>query len=443
MASVYNRQNALKINDQELDTVLKIVEDTFEKNWLCEKKDNPLQKLWERRDSLSTNELFSLGICLQRLNGIDSNWVKKQVKIIKTGPSNNRIGAFFEVFGLGFLGSESRIIPSKENQPGYDGILNLDAGKSMRISLKNYGISAHQKDFIKNSEQIELLIKQLLSKHNLPPLQVLIESPENYPVQKDWNNLKKYLPTLFERFKKNKEDRTMIIDRSWVILLPDLGNRGQAFHKIQKSYTLIITSKYHKNEENNLFDKLNDACHNLTKHSNIETKDIINFVFIHLPTSASIKNCTTWVENYFRDYPNKPISGVILYQPCVASDFLNQKTFISHCFSIKIKADKFLEWNNNLKQIDFGIPVGIIANEPATLKLIVDDSMSVSIDDRYIYQRGNHYLTAVKGTDGSLGGNITKVSSGIFTHLAIKPFEDQQEVIISGRFEPEDELMIL
>lgn len=442
--SKYNRQNSLKISSQELDKVLELVEGTFEKEWLEMKEEHPLRELWDRRDALATNELFSLGTCIERLNFIDTEWVKKQIHIIKTGPANNRIGAFFEILGLGFLAAEKgKISLAKENQPGYDGILNLENGKSMRLSLKNYGISAHQKDFIKNAEQIEVLIKDLLRKHNLSPLQVLIENADKYPEQKDWDNLKRYLPDLFVEFKKDPQNRTMVIDKSWIVLIPDLINRGQPFHQVHKSYTLIITSKYHKNEEHNLFDKLNDACYNLTKHSNLETNDLINFVFIHLPTSASIKNCNTWVESYFRDFPDKPITGVILYQPCVATNVSNQHSFISHCFSIKVKAQKFLDWNKNFKQINFGIPVGIITDEAAPLKLIVGDEMSINIDDRYIYQKGNHYLTAIKGKDGSLGGNITKVSSGIFTHFAVKPFEDQQEIVISGRFPPEDELRIL
>lgn len=106
--SKYNRQNSLKISSQELDKVLELVEGTFEKEWLEMKEEHPLRELWDRRDALATNELFSLGTCIERLNFIDTEWVKKQIHIIKTGPANNRIGAFFEILGLGFLAAERK-----------------------------------------------------------------------------------------------------------------------------------------------------------------------------------------------------------------------------------------------------------------------------------------------------------------------------------------------
>lgn len=68
---------------------------------------------------------------------------------------------------------------------------------------------------------------------------------------------------------------------------------------------------------------------------------------------------------------------------------------------------------------------------------------SVSVDDRYIYQRGQHYIQLRPGPDGSSSGNINYVAPGVFSNLALEFPNQPGRAVIAGKFPPSDELLIL
>lgn len=140
-----NRQNTTEASEEELERIFKCMADYFGHDWLRRKNGaNPLQELWNRKDALSTAELFYFGSCFEKLEAVDRKWLKTQVKHIKGDQANSRLGAFFEIIGLGMLlHSNYDIRPTKGDNPGFDGIFSLQSGNTMRLSLKNYGDSSH------------------------------------------------------------------------------------------------------------------------------------------------------------------------------------------------------------------------------------------------------------------------------------------------------------
>ena len=64
-----NRQNPLKeLSEDQLDRIFKEIVDEFGKCWLESTSDNhSLQYLWNRKDALSTNELFIFANALYEL----------------------------------------------------------------------------------------------------------------------------------------------------------------------------------------------------------------------------------------------------------------------------------------------------------------------------------------------------------------------------------------
>lgn len=83
------------IPQQLIEEALVEIDRVFTTTWLtAPTQDHRLRKLWQRKDVLSTIELYSFGHALTVMNKINAQWVKGQVKIIKDKDDNNRRGAF-------------------------------------------------------------------------------------------------------------------------------------------------------------------------------------------------------------------------------------------------------------------------------------------------------------------------------------------------------------
>lgn len=284
---------------------------------------------------------------------------------------------------------------------------------------------------------------QLLKQFNYPPVHVFINIPDCYPTIHDWNLLINNLPEVFRRYEEEKGKLYAIKD-IWGVIIAPLGDSQQNFNENNKSYTLIVSAPYHKNEEKNLYDKLDDACYNIVKHSLIESPNIRNSIFIHLPITASFQNCKKWVVEYFTQYPEKPVSTVILYQPSVTTDQIKNSNSVHHCIDIINKDTDQLEWQGGKENlIEFSIPFGNVSSEPSELKLVADGKEIISVDNNYIYQKGIHYLDAIKNEDGTITGGVSKLTSGIKQDLVVKLLPDQDGFVLSGRYPQTDELSIL
>jgi len=439
------RQNNTGKTDEQLEPIFKSLADTFSYKWLKTPGAHPLQQLWLRRDILATNELYLFGDAVLRLKSIDPKWLADQVKLVKTDHVNNRNGAMFEINAVAILATAGQDVkPTRGNNPGYDAILKLTDKKSMRVSLKNYGDSSHFKTFSFQAKQIEEHLITVLKNAGVIAVQVTIENIGGYPETSDWQELKVNLEGIIAAYR-NKNVRLFGMEK-WAIVLSMLLDEVQPFHQAFNSYTLIIASSYHKNEHKNLLDKLDEAAANLMKHSKGENDEICNLVFVHLPEAASIVACREWAESYLADHSEKLLTGVILYQPVVATDPENDTSFIHHGFQLVFNTAKFENWNPTGIQLHFTIPVGILNSAPSTNSVIVEkngEKELISYPDKYFFQRGNLYLDSVKDTEGSMHGYMQRLASGVFSHSVFQPFLDQQAIVFSGRFAPVDKLLVI
>lgn len=75
MAYFENRQNVLKRPETEMEHVFECMANHFSHKWIKRKEHHPLQILWNRRDALSTNELYSLGYYMEDLGAIAPKWL--------------------------------------------------------------------------------------------------------------------------------------------------------------------------------------------------------------------------------------------------------------------------------------------------------------------------------------------------------------------------------
>lgn len=447
-----NRRNATGVNQEQLEAVFSTIVKFYKEPWLKEKGTNPIQLLWNRNDELSTTELYSLGCAIQITAAIDHKWTVDQIKLSMSSDKKNRQGAIFEIYGLSLLqNTDHQIIPAKSNQPGFDGVLINSVGKELRISIKNYRQSESQRRFETYASLLEQNIIILLKKYKYPPVMVIVDSPTEYPEKTSWDLLNKHLDNIFKLKRDDKDGFTAITSGQfihWTLIIYKLPDVEEKYHTAYQTYTLVVSSAYHKNEHLNLYDKLRDACANLTKHSKVESQGLINGLMLHIPASASINNCYQWVEDYFQEYKDKPISMVILYQPVVATEVVQDDTFLNHCIKIFVKEDKLSSWQEKgPPYLTLTFPVGRISEEPTLETLVVEypnqSRETVTVNERYFYQRGEHYLKMVSDGKGGYEGNILNLGSGVFANLVIE-FPDQPgNFAIKGRFAPTNDLLIL
>ncbi|MBD2386851.1 hypothetical protein [Cylindrospermum sp. FACHB-282] len=296
------RQNPIpEVPIRELNKMLAVLVSEFDAGWLRSGYTNPVQKLWQRMDYLSTCELLLLGNALKKLKPIDPHWVSAQVKLIKQEDKNNRRGALFELLALSLFDGEGvSVRPAASSNPGYDGTVLLPRNASIQVSVKSYGTSSHQEVFNNQCSMIEALLTAALSKRQLNAVGIYVFA-KSYPTQSDWEVLKRRLPAMLDSVENRTNDSFEDIQNScWDIIINNLHIENCQFSPIHKSYTFIVCSPYHKNEYKNLYSKLDDAYVNFTRHAGSVDPLTTRMVFIDIPTSASITLCKEWAKQYFQ-----------------------------------------------------------------------------------------------------------------------------------------------
>ncbi len=430
------------VSPARIDDCFRVLQEAFGIDWLETIGTNRIQQLWKQPYHLATVELYSLGHAIKRMLIIDPVFTKEKIDEIKSADTKTQNGAFFELFALNSFSYGHQVIPAKGNNPGYDGTVEIADGNSFRLSVKNYSISVHHDNFLKSADEIRTKVEEALLKYGCPPLEIIITHKTGYPATENWKKLAAEIGHVLATARTLQEGKlgTLAVE-DWGIILKRINGDGKTFSNNPKSYTLIINSPFHKNEEKNLHDKLEEACANLVKHSREETATLKNFVIVHLPKIASREKCEQWAKDYFNMYPGKPISGIILYQPLVTKDKKGNGTYISNGMSVIIRpgiAKEFLP-----PAFRMGFPVGMLERpfgEHAIFIQTSKDAIKIELKDFYIYQHGDHYYDATN-TPAGLRGEMNKVASGVFQH-AVMNF-GKGSIVLSGQYEPVDTLEIL
>lgn len=452
------RRNSLKISDEQLDFYLKLLEESFSIKWLHENSGHPLQALWKRNDELATSELFTLAYAIHTLKKIDPLWTKKQLEMVKSNDKNNYQGAIFEFIGLNMINNplEHPVKPAKFNQAGYDGILTRSDNTEVRVSIKNYGSSTFERSFERKAKSIEAKMLGLLKKYKYPPVQILLDFPDKYPDERDWKMLEERLDEIFKSQRTAKEPFTALVEpvdlkkelsrentrKIFIIIISPFKFSKEQFHEKFHSYTLMILANYHHNEHQNLFSKMNGACANLLKHSATEDERTVNSLLLHLPATVSLDKCVKWLDDYFEEFPEKEISFVFLYQPAVSEILTSGQTFIQHCFKIYIKKGKKIKGS-----YEFCVPDGIVSDQSTSMFCIAEmpdgKKEKISLEERYIYQHGEHYMKLKPDGNGGYNGNISRLGNGVFANIVLELPGQKNTAVIHGKFAPSDDLLML
>jgi hypothetical protein len=441
MSRILNIGN--EISEQEVTNVLDIIKSAFDEGWLIDAAgQTPLQILWKRPDVFATQELYNFGTSLQKMASVNKTWVDGQIIQAKSNHKNNQRGAIFEIFSLGFLHHPPQTVdPASNSNPGFDGIVHLSPAKKIRLSLKSYGMSSHEMEFNRFASEFEQEFVKEIQKRGIHSIQLFIDAYELLPSPEKWKELKGMIPEILNRYKFGELVKFTVKDY-WSVMMLNINDNKQ-YSKKHASYLLMITSEIHKNEYQNVYDKLDDACNNLVKHHGTEDHSICNTVMVHMPPNVSIERCKFYVEQFFAERPDKAISLVMLYQPSIVSNTTYTSKHINHCIQMVSPAGKFEAFLNGTEiHPQIGIPIGVLTDTPAATYMVpTTGGKPFPVHERYLYQRAHFYVEVPVNLEGSTEGNIKKLAPGIFEHPVLE-IPGQGELIFGLRQPPDDALLI-
>ncbi|HFU8029829.1 TPA: hypothetical protein ACH7EX_004516, partial [Escherichia coli] len=179
MNNKFNRAIEHLINPgspEEVINAIQAVEDLFSLAWLSKQEGHRLQTLWSRLDSLSTSELYRLGKSIINLSVKNKKWLEATAKEIKKDTDSSH-GLLTEMIIIGSLSTElGTITPCPKSFKIYDYIVDFGNESRHKVSIKNYDITKHEKDFNNRCELIRITFKNHLESMKLSGgLMVLLE----------------------------------------------------------------------------------------------------------------------------------------------------------------------------------------------------------------------------------------------------------------------------
>jgi hypothetical protein len=387
-----NRQTVgLDGDHSELNAKLEALARHFDLDWLMAHGANPLQRLWMSRDAIATNELLNFGDAVENFEKVDADWLRKQVSLIKAGDDGNRAGAIFELLGLNtFASAGNRVIPAASSNPGYDGVVELPDQASLLVSIKNHGMTSHERFFHRNAKELDYQFTDWLKTHAASGVELRIQCRSRLD-STEWAKLKQDVRDILN----GQVDGTAKKHRlrgPWGITLENIAPKFHPLSTTRISSVVFISARCHKNEQDKFLDDLRKGCSNLIKHTRGQPDSACPVLFVRLCANASISNCTEWAHDYFEQFPTERVGVILLYQaPVVTSD---TSTSIAH-YILPVLGPHFETWSRpsgkpsrKLPNLAFLIGVNLGA---AARKVMKTDEGQISLDDTYTYQRGDIY----------------------------------------------------
>lgn len=342
--------------------------------------------------------------------------------------------------------SSYTIIPAPNSQAGFDASLKPSSSNfpETKLSIKNYGRSIHDRKFEEYGSKLEKTIQDSMKKVGLYYAEFFVVfDGSSSLMSEDWENLLLKIPSFIKKFKNANRTHNKIpipmrfrINNSWFINIHQSSIKQLELHQRVTSYSLIVSAPYHHNEFLNLYEKLDNAHANFTKHSTNLTS---NLILIHLPLTISMTQCEKWTKQYFEDNPGALAQIVIFYQCAVTSNLEDSTRYLTHTFHFVQNPYQPL-----FKQLLYiSTPVGVYSTDSIPIQLIDrnNSTLLAPVENYYIYQRGAFYNKLVEIEPGVHEMETKLLAPGVRQFTILE--EKGKFLTIGGNFELTDELLIL
>jgi hypothetical protein len=328
------RNNPLaNVEAVELNNLLGAVVAAFGMDWLeLSSGTNRIQTLWSRKDGLATNQLAIMGDAIKRLAPQNADWVARRILAIKSESAENRKGDLFELLGLSLFALDGQCVTGAgDGNPGYDGTIDFGRGALASVSLKDFGVSSHQRVFETQAASIERATVAALRDLRINGLGLRIGA-SRYPLDADWERLRRAVMQIVSDFRSDGRPRQA--GSIWTLTPQPLPVGHMQLADGHLSYTLTILAPHHANEQRNIKSKIEDACANLSRHSDTLTPRTARLLLIRIPHATSSTECVACTRQWLQDRPDARVDAVILYQPAVAAPSISAPPSIVHFIAV-------------------------------------------------------------------------------------------------------------
>ena len=413
------RQNVVQGEPAELNAKLAALAEVFDEAWLKENGSHPLQSLWGRQDALATNELLNFGHAIELLHLESPDWLKAQVRLIKTGDAGQSAGAVFEIIALSLFSRDfCQVIPAPDAMPGFDGTLILKDGARVLVSVKNHGISAREREFLAEAQAFDVEFQAQLAQQCLRDVEVNVLARKHLDTS-DFHSLKADIAASLAEIRAGRTNGTL--ERPYTISVKDMAAQYGPLSAFGTSSCCRIMSPMAKNEQANFEEAIRKGCANLYAHTKEEAADVCRMIILRLSNAASMDRCKAWATWYFKEYPQDPVDAIILYQPAVTTDLARDTSSIVHHVTV-ITGPRFPQWQRKPDGSQRRLPnmsfyVGLVSSQQSTM-LLTDGHASIDLSNYYFYQRADIFQK-VEFT-GTANATLSNPTLGIMVHAVVE-----------------------
>ena len=422
------------ISDEEFRATLGRFFARFGENWFARRGDHPVRTLWQKQDFLSSFELYSLAIHIDRCESINATWTRHQLKQIKSDDLKNIRGAAFELAVVSMFGlPPQQSIPAKNGAKALDlTIVTADPSRKLRTSVKNFGESTHHADFLREATRFREHVREINTEKGYGSCEISLHFMK-YPGLEGWASVRSSLPDILAGplGEWNHEE-----DPPWRLI-----RKGGDPEWDPTRYSDLIQAfaPYHPNESNNLWSKLEKAYFELSELSPEE--GTLNVVVVHVPESASLVACEAWAESWMRERPDRPLSGVILLQTAVVRGAPGRTTLTVSLGVVVNPNHEQADWLESAG-LHLDIPVGTEVRG-GTRQIVVDEfGRQMDISECYVFQRGDFYVRATNTPTGQ-HGEMRSPARGVLQHAVMDPMNTGQLFVVKAKVLPDDERLLL
>jgi hypothetical protein len=421
----------LSMTENDASRLLGAVELAFDKTWL-ESRHPPhqLKSAWQRTDALATTELVTLGDAVSIFRRRDPDWLSQRVRDIKKNASNCH-GYLFELLGAAMIArAGAKIYPTHKNAPGIDAVVQFDDGFRVHLSFKNHDISSHEREFQTHCSKARAKLHSRL-RNSASSVIVFIDAP-SFLTGASWDAINRHIEAVPVTGpmvpSKTKLPDGFIVSGA---LTPASG--GERFSKAHLSDTFFALCGWHRNEQENLKNKLSSALANLAKHA-VRSDESANVVLVRLNKTADLDLLAAHAREALDESAASAIDGVILYQAAVTrSAGVSQ---VSHHMKTVLRRG----YDDRAHVIPFCVLIGVISPHASHLELRSANGESRRVDEKYLFQEGDHYYV-VPAIEQSPSFTLSSVAPGVRTHAVVG--DEFAGFTISGIFPPSDDLLLL
>lgn len=291
-------------------------------------QDHRVRQVFERRDWVSTAELFVIGHAVARMKDKSADGLRSLGKRAVEPVGGNSIGAVFELtIGALFDGPEHPVTIMPANTKGFDLSIALPNGKRLRASCKARIPSEHE---IRFRAFVRALDQKLATRLPAGSATLIILRCDQRPSDES-AYVASHVEAMLAKHEVWQRQETMEFELPCgrAIFKPLLAEPGQAFWEGAATYRLAAALAFGDNEQVRFRDQLRESVAKFRTHCSDVSDVVGNVVFMKIPTSIRIDEARKLSEEVLAEGAGD-VAGVYVYRTQVAATDHGREFYLCH-----------------------------------------------------------------------------------------------------------------